>query len=292
VATLWVAPGMARAVDRPALGNPADPRRWIASMSTDEKRWLVGKLETQALYGTRVLVTARTGPWLHVVVPSQATNRDRRGYPGWVPASQLTSDRLARSPRFAVVRNPTAWVYSGFDANGPRGARLMELSFDTALPVSRVNAKSVEVNLIGGLHASLARSDVTLRAAGAQPRATGPGLVAIARRFLGLSYLWAGTSGFGFDCSGFTYAIYAQFGLDLSRDAEQQAVHGTPVSTSALAAGDLVFFRAQPGGAVIHVAMYVGRGEIIEAPATGFRVREAPLWFGPDYAGARRYLNS
>ncbi len=71
VATLWSEPGITRQVDAPALANPADPRRWVASMSDTQKRWLSrGHSETQALYGTRVRVLATSGRWTKVVVPS------------------------------------------------------------------------------------------------------------------------------------------------------------------------------------------------------------------------------
>ena len=58
VATLWVKPGLARPVYAAAVAAAADPRAWVAGMTTAQKRWLVGKLETQALYGTRVTLLA------------------------------------------------------------------------------------------------------------------------------------------------------------------------------------------------------------------------------------------
>ncbi len=61
VATMWVSPTYRRAVDWPARANPADPAKWVASMTVQQKLWLVGKLETQAPYGTQVTVTGRYG---------------------------------------------------------------------------------------------------------------------------------------------------------------------------------------------------------------------------------------
>lgn len=81
-ATAWVNPWYPRTVDGPALGNPADPGPWAANMTVAQKQWLVGNLETQALYGDMVIVTGHWQAWSHVVIPSQPTNRDSRGYPG------------------------------------------------------------------------------------------------------------------------------------------------------------------------------------------------------------------
>jgi cell wall-associated NlpC family hydrolase len=116
-------------------------------------------------------------------------------------------------------------------------------------------------------------------------------VVAEARKFLGLPYLWAGVSGFGFDCSGFTYSVYRAFGLILSRDADQQAVHGKPVTRGALRSGDLVFFRESANGTIGHVGMYVGSGMMIDAPNTMARIRIEPIASFSYYAGARRYLS-
>ena len=79
--------------------------------------------------------------------------------------------------------------------------------------------------------------------------------------------------------------------MTLSRDADQQAVHGKAVARDALQPGDLVFFRGSPTGPVSHVGMYIGGGNMIDAPNTDSAVRiEAVFSFGR-YAGARRYLS-
>ena len=150
VATLWSAPGATRAVDAPALANPADPRRWVASMSDSQKRWLsLGHSQTQALYGTRVRVTATSGRWSKVVVPSQPSPKDRRGYPGWLPTRQLTTAAPPASGTTAVVSGRTAWLWADDDSVGTRPGKVRELSYGTSLPVVSAGARLVHVGMLG-----------------------------------------------------------------------------------------------------------------------------------------------
>ncbi|HET7246865.1 MAG TPA: C40 family peptidase [Streptosporangiaceae bacterium] len=295
VATLWASPSYPRSIDHPALTNPADPRHWAAAMTVAQKLWLVGKLETQALYGNRVKVIGQwVGPdrvrWVKVAVPSQPTNRDTRGYPGWVPARQLTITRPENTGTTAVVRSRAAWLWSAWSGAGVGGSKVMQVSNATRLPVVEATSAYVVVALLGGQQVALRPSDVAVIAAGEYWGATRNRLVNEAEAFQGLQYLWAGTSGFGYDCSGFTYSVYRDYGITLSRDADQQAVHGTPVALSALRPGDLVFYRGSPSGPIGHVAMYVGSGNIIDAPQTGQPVKIEPLSSHSYYAGARSYL--
>ncbi len=292
VATLWVSPAYRRAVDWPARSNPADPAKWVASMTVQQKLWLVGKLETQALYGTPVIVTGHRGTeWTKVVIPSQPTNRDSRGYPGWVPTRQLTRTAPATAAASAVIRSPTAWLWSNWTSTGVAGTHVMRVSYDTRLPVVRSTPAYAVVSLIGGRQVAVRSSDVALHRWGTAWGITRAKVVAEARKFAGLQYLWAGTSGFGYDCSGFTYSVYHAYGRTLSRDADQQAVHGTPVARASLLPGDLVFYRDSASGPIGHVGLYVGNGNMIDSPQTGVAVRIEPVSSYPFYAGARRYLS-
>ena len=291
VATLWVKPWYPRTIDKPALGNPAHPLTWVGAMTVPQKSWLVGKLETQALYDTKVTVIGHWHNWTQVAVPSQPTNRDPRGYPGWVPTVQLTRTAPPAATTSAVIRSPTAWLWSRWTAAGVTGTRVMLASYDTRLPVVRATATYVEVTLTGGQKAAVRRGDVTLHTAGSSWGTTRAKVIAEARKFLRLPYLWAGTSGFGYDCSGFTYSVYHAYGQTLSRDADQQAAHGTFVLRTALQPGDLVFFRGSATGPISHVGMYIGGGNIINAPHTGAVIRIDPLSSFAGYAGARRYLS-
>ena len=289
VATLWVKPGLARPVDAPAIAAAADPRAWVAGMTTTQRRWLVGKLETQALYGTRVTLLATSGAWSRVAVPGQPTPRDSRGYPGWVPTEQLSPVRPVTGPSVAVIRRPTAWAWETPSLTG----RVLELSYGTRLPALAWTTSSVQVATQDGRSLYVKRAAVMLRSRGApRPRPSGAQLAAEARRFLGLQYLWAGTSGFGFDCSGFTCLVYQALGVTIPRDATPQSAEGVKVARTALRAGDLVFFRGS-SGQIHHVGMYVGDGRMIHSPATGLPVTVTPLSAEPyasEFAGARRYV--
>jgi gamma-D-glutamyl-L-lysine dipeptidyl-peptidase len=291
VATAWVEPWYPRPVDAPALASPADPSAWIADMTLDQKQWLVGRLETQVLYGDPVIVTGHWQDWVQVAVPGQPTNRDSRGYPGWIPAGQLTSTAPTTSGTVAVTVGST-WLWARWTADGVSGSRLMLASYGTSLPVVRVAPAYVVVALIGGQQAAARRADVILHAAGASWAATRAAIVAEASRFVGLPYLWAGTSGFGFDCSGFVYSVYRRYGITLARDADQQAAGGTPVASADLTPGDLVFFRGSSTGPVSHVGLYIGDGNMIDAPHTGAGIRIEPVSSFSYYAGARRYLTA
>ncbi len=290
VATLWVRPGEARAIDAPACASPADPRAWVETMSVAQKRWLVGRLETQALYGARVYLLSTSGSWSKVAVAAQPTPRSPWGYPGWVPTRQLVTRAPQAAPRAAVVCRPTAWLWRGPDLSG----RVLELSYGTRLPVVGSSAEAVEVATLDGRHLYLRRSSVVLRVAdGEQTPPTGDELVREARRFLGLQYLWAGTSGFGLDCSGFTHLVYAAAGVTIPRDGAPQFAQGRKIrSRASLRAGDLVFFR-DASRAIHHVGIYAGDGRMIHAPRTGRPVTESSLFSEPyrsEYAGGRRYV--
>jgi cell wall-associated NlpC family hydrolase len=300
VATLWVEPGLARPVDLPSTTNPADPRAWTTNMSLSERLWLIGNLETQASYGQRVLITEESGDWAKVVVPGQPTPRDARGYPGWLPKAQLTSGQAFShftSRPFALVTSNTAWLY---DDPG-RARRFMELSFNTRLPVvARVgNAVLVETPSDGPKW--LAAADVSVYASPAAiPRPTGEDLVRTIGMFIGLHYLWAGVSAFGFDCSGLTSTVYAAHGITIPRDADAQADAGTPVARDQLLPGDLIFFAHNNGtGSIHHVGMYAGDGYIIDTPSNSAtvessveRVKLDEHRYANEYAGAVRYLNT
>lgn len=278
VATLWKAPSLARPIDAPSLGNPVDPGAWSRNLATTADRvWLDSHVQTQALYGQRVVVLRRSAGWAKVAVLDEPDPQDPHGYPGWLPARQLVPDRLRAASRFAVVTARTVTL---------RGHEALEVSFATKLPLLATGARTVTVRAADGRPATLPRAAV--RIVGASPqRPSGARILAAARRFLGVRYLWGGLSAWGFDCSGLVWAAYRSFGVTIPRDADPQfRGPGRWVARAALQPGDLLFFGSR--SYVEHVAIYAGRGRMLEAPDSAHRVRIVPVRW-KFYVSARRY---
>jgi cell wall-associated NlpC family hydrolase len=296
VATLWTSPDAPRTIDAAALGTAANPAAWLRSLSTGERRGLNGRVESQALYGQPVEVLEQRDGWARVVLPTQPSPKDDRGYPGWIPLEQLvTAGALPAktSPPTgleAVVKRRKAWAFDTAD----RTVGALKLSYGTRLPVLGVTGPTISVSGPDGRALWVSAKRVKVVATGDPARRpTKRAVVKEARKFLGLPYLWGGTSGFGFDCSGFTHAVYAQLGIEIPRDATPQFGEGTPiVSRADLRRGDLVFFRTS-GGVLHHVGIYVGRGRMIHSPRTGQPVQYSTITTGlwaREFAGGRRLL--
>jgi cell wall-associated NlpC family hydrolase len=111
-----------------------------------------------------------------------------------------------------------------------------------------------------------------------------PEAATMAMRYLGVPYVWGGSTPAGFDCSGLVMYVYAQLGISLPHYAAAQYGYGTAVPSDQLQPGDLVFFDG-----LGHVGIYIGGGQMIHAPHTGDVVKISPLTdFGSGYVGARR----
>jgi cell wall-associated NlpC family hydrolase len=144
----------------------------------------------------------------------------------------------------------------------------------------------------------------TARAVHALPHASGLGAIVAraALRWLGTPYSWGGgnasgpTLGIaqgahtvGFDCSGLVTYAWARAGVPLTHYATAQYNSGPHPARNQLRPGDLVFFAHNPANpsTIHHVGIYIGNGQMVEAPFTGARVRISGA-FRPDYAGATR----
>jgi len=272
VATLWKAPNLYRAIDRPSVENPVDLASWNRNLSTTASRvWLDSHVQTQALYGQQVVVLERNGAWARVAVVDEPDPQDPHGYPGWLRVAQLAADFDRAGKQVVVVSRTSQLRVHG---------HTVPLSYGTSLPLVRWSGDSAVVRTPDGIGTATGVAP-TMKPSAAL-------IVAQAKRFVGLRYLWGGLSAWGFDCSGLVWDVFRVQGMTVPRDADPQFHHGTPVARDSLRAGDLLFWGSK--NYADHVAIYAGDGQMVEAPDSAHSVRVVPVRWDAYYLGARRYV--
>lgn len=97
--------------------------------------------------------------------------------------------------------------------------------------------------------------------------ASSANITAYALNFLGVPYVWGGTTPSGFDCSGYVQYVYSHFGINVGRTTYTQQYAGTKISVASAQAGDLYFWGGY--GSAYHVAIALGGGQYVMAPAPG-----------------------
>ena len=294
VATMWTSPDAPRDIDLPAVLDTPDVAAWTASMDAVVRKDLLGRTLTQLLLGEPVHVLEHAGDWVRVAALWQPSSAHPSGYPGWVRRAHLAPP-VVPGPTRAVVVVPHAAAL----LDGGRG---LGLSFGTSLAVAppglptagstdvarRQPEDAVRVLVPGGedggaMVAEMRPHDLRLLHEGAVTPPTAEDLLGSARLFLGLRYLWGGTSAWGLDCSGLVHLACRAHGVVVARDAFDQAARLTPVDLEAVQPGDLYFF-ARPGARVYHVG-FVSRAvevdgvrRMLHAPEGGGElVEDAPL---------------
>lgn len=291
VAEIW-GPHKLRAVDHPAEQAPAEIGRWLAHMTFGQRLQLDYRLATQVRYGERVVVLRHRGFLTRVLVPDQTGSRYPHGITGWIATRQLQPEPAgwdsARTVATVVATRTNLSRVVG------RARRSTTLSYATTLPVLKVLAHRVVVAVPGRPRfGTLSRSAVRVHAA-SKPAIppSGREVVDQARKFLGLPYLWAGMSAWGYDCSGLVSTVLSVLGIHMPRNAADQSRVGRPVQRGHLHLGDLVFFsHGRRRMAIHHVAIYAGHGRVLQSPYTGARVQITRLrgsYLNREFWGATR----
>jgi cell wall-associated NlpC family hydrolase len=263
VSTVWTSPDAPRDIDAPAIAAQPDVAAWAKSMDTETRLGLHGRTLTQLLFAEPVLVRSERDGWSEIVAPWQPSSQDELGYPGWVPSSHLGELPGAASDPVAVAV-PVAPLFAE-----PGAGAFAELSFATVLASIEHADGYTRVATPDGGSGWLA-DDVLRTGAG-----TADDRLQLGSQFLGLEYLWGGTSAYGLDCSGLVHTVSRVLGLRTPRDAHDQADALENIAIDEAQPGDLYFF-ARPGKPVHHVGFVSPEG-MLHASETGKRLENEPL---------------
>jgi hypothetical protein len=259
------------------LPNPASgaairgiARRSLAHLRAEPRH--AAELVSQMLLGEEALVLRERGDWL------QVQTGDR--YVAWVHHRSLVR-RVPEDPaefraRLLERRPPDrSWIVTARAARAiadpaPYGAPVSDLVQGAVVDVSETHGRFARVVLPDGVEGWVGRGDVVpAELLGERFSPDGRAIVDHGAQFLGLPYLWGGTSEKGFDCSGFAQRLYGLHGLWLPRDSDQQSTCGEPVDPgpdwSGVADGDLAFFAEKEGGRATHVGILATGGRLLHA---------------------------
>jgi len=160
----------------------------------------------------------------------------------------------------------------------------------TQIPYENRDSGKNPLFYVGGKSTGVTPSAAALK--GISSSTTGSAIVATAKKYIGVPYVWGGSSPSGFDCSGFTQYVLKAHGITIPRTTKQQYTAGKSVSKSNLQPGDLVFFQNTYTTGISHVGFYVGNGQFIHASSSKGVVITAlsnSYWAGR-YYGARRVI--
>jgi len=228
------------------------------------------EMATQALLGTIVKVYKKTDDgWYLIQTPDN--------YISWVDgeAIQLLSKDEADSWKVAekiiyTINYGTA--YENFNEN-PEAA-VSDLVFGDILKLISSTEKSYLIEFPDGRKAVVNKNEAELFSNWLKNRTcTADNIISTAKKFIGIPYLWGGTSAKGLDCSGFTKTVCFANGILLPRDASQQVFVGETIDTekdfAMLLPGDLLFFGfagdQNKKERITHVAIYLGENDFIHA---------------------------
>jgi hypothetical protein len=232
------------------------------------------EMVSQALLGTHVIIFEERNGWLKVQTPDE--------YLGWMKGSvqlmtQSELDHYFNKPKVIITSVFTGSYESADDKSLP----VSDLVIGNILVLISEENQFFKVAYPDGRNAYIKQSDAKKYQEWLDSiELTGESIVNTAYKFLGVPYLWGGTSAKGLDCSGFTKSVYLMHGITLPRDASQQVKQGQLVDStgdySKLITGDLVFFgtrilllnedeQENKNEKIVHVGIYIGNSRFIHS---------------------------
>jgi hypothetical protein len=224
------------------------------------------ELVSQALLGTPVLILKEAGSWLMIQTPDN--------YISWTEASSIMMmnrieiEKWRNAPR-VIYQDNTGWLY---DTTSLNSGVVGDLAGGCIMEKTGELNGFVSVMLPDRRRGYVEKQKVMdFEGWKESAQCTEESICKTSLTFMGIPYLWGGTSPKGADCSGFVKSVFFRNGLILQRDASLQALHGLNVDISdgynRLKKGDLLFFGSRVNNLphVTHVAIYLGNKEYINS---------------------------
>lgn len=238
----------------------------VAQMRNEPR--FTSELVTQVLMGTPLRVLKRQRGWFYVQSPDN--------YLGWMNSGLFEQKDPQRFDSWNTGDKVIVTTYHGFVHEQPSTQSLpvSNVSIGNRMKLTGQNGEWTTVMLPDGRSGHISSELVEPFEHWQQTRElNGENIARTSKMFIGVPYLWGGTSAKGFDCSGLTKMVFWLNGMDLSRDASQQILMGEHVDTgeqfSNLKTGDLLFFgtaaTADTPERIVHVGIYLGDREFIHA---------------------------
>ncbi|WP_321995727.1 C40 family peptidase [Draconibacterium orientale] len=222
---------------------------------------------TQAILGTPVKVYRKADGWYLIQTPDR--------YFGWVDGAAIavkSNEEMAKwkACKKVLYKNQYGFAYAEADA---KSSIATDLVLDNLLSVADETAGFYKTVLADGREAFVKKDECMGLDSWYNKSVAAKDVLATAQKFMGVPYLWGGTSAKMVDCSGFVKSAYYNYGVILQRDASQQTLYGELIDTEngydTLEPGDLVFFgrkaTADQLERVTHVGLCLGDQEFIHA---------------------------
>jgi len=242
----------------PAARKWAQVKLSIATLRTEPKH--SAEMATQGIMGAPVKVLEKRDDWYRVQMADD--------YIAYVPESSLSFKTEAQMKAWRKAKRYIVTAYDSRLVTEPHGdGTVSDLVMGNILEYKASQGNWMKLSTPDGRVGWVDAADVAELAQWSQQGFSAAQLEKTARRMMGSSYLWGGTSTKVTDCSGLTKVCYLSNGIILQRDASQQALTGKIMKKGTdwhqYEAGDLLFFGNEKTGRVTHVGMYLRDGKYI-----------------------------
>jgi hypothetical protein len=214
---------------------------------------------------------------------------------GWAVAPRLkevqifVDNNFVKLANYGLVRADANKAYPGYATGDNCG-------YSSNIGKISPGSHTIAIKVVSENGQVLDQKNVSINIVQVQVLSQGEQIVAYAKQFLGVPYVYGANGPNSFDCSSFTKYVYAHFGINLPRVANQQKLSGSYVAASELKPGDLLCWDWEFDGEVDHVGIYIGNGQFIQAHGSPSKpdkvvISSLPGYYAKYLVNQRRFFN-